>query len=71
MPRGPQGEQRPADSIGCAVKVAQIATGEAVEDLGDEPNAGSRRGGLARAERLTPEERSEIARKAARARWKR
>ena len=30
---------------------------------------GGRKGGLARARKLTPEERSEIARKAARARW--
>ncbi len=31
---------------------------------------GGRKGGKARAEKLTPEERSEIARKAAQARWK-
>ena len=28
MPRGPQGEKRPADVIGNAVKVMRIATGE-------------------------------------------
>ncbi|HEX9855663.1 MAG TPA: hypothetical protein VGC47_10135 [Acidimicrobiia bacterium] len=32
---------------------------------------GGKKGGKARAEKLTPEERSEIARRAARARWKR
>lgn len=33
MPRGPRGEKRPADTIGCAVMVAKIATGEIEEDL--------------------------------------
>ena len=36
-----------------------------------EPTPRQRQGGLARAEKLTPEERSAIARKAAAARWKR
>ncbi len=27
MPKGPRGEQRPADVIGAAVKVMRIATG--------------------------------------------
>ena len=31
MSRGPNGERRPADMIGCTAKVAKIATGE-VED---------------------------------------
>ncbi len=33
MPKGPKGEKRPADVIGAAVKVMQIATGEIEEDL--------------------------------------
>ena len=68
MPRGPNGERRPADTIGLAVKVARVATGEIDDDLAE---TGSRRGpgGRARAAKLTPEERSEIARKAAAARW--
>ena len=33
MPKGPKGEQRPADVIGNAVKVMRIATGEETEDL--------------------------------------
>ena len=33
MPRGPNGEKRPAHTVGCAVMVAQIATGEIEEDL--------------------------------------
>ena len=32
MPRGPNGEMRPADVIGNAVKVMRIATGEEPED---------------------------------------
>ena len=31
MPRGPNGEWRPADAVGCAVTVARIATGEKEE----------------------------------------
>jgi hypothetical protein len=33
MPRGPQGEKRPADVIGNAVKVMRIAIGEETEEL--------------------------------------
>lgn len=36
MPRGPKGEKRPADVVGAAVKVMQIATGEIEEELDDE-----------------------------------
>lgn len=32
MPKGPQGQKRPADAVGCAVPVARIATGEEQED---------------------------------------
>jgi hypothetical protein len=32
MPKGPKGENRPADVIGAAVKVMRIATGEEEED---------------------------------------
>lgn len=28
MAKGPNGETRPADTVGCAVKVGRIATGE-------------------------------------------
>jgi len=77
MPRGPKGEKRPADVIGAAVRVMQIATGEVEEDT-DKPDAGKnpaavelgRKGGKARAEKLSKKRRSEIARKAAQKRWK-
>lgn len=71
MPTGPKGEKRPADVIGNAVKIARIATGE---DQDDAPLASARKGGKvggkARAKSLTAEQRSEIARVAAEARWK-
>ncbi len=75
MPRGPKGEKRPADVIGAAVKVMKIATGEAEEEYTDDgknkaAQALGRKGGAARAEKLSPQRRREIARKAARARWK-
>lgn len=31
MPKGPQGQRRSADAVGCAVQVAKIATGEESE----------------------------------------
>ena len=71
MPIGPSGQKRPADAIGCAVRVAQIATGEVTETL-KEPSGKVRSGhagAAARAKKLTREERSAIARKAAAERW--
>jgi len=76
MPTGPKGEKRPADVIGNAVKIMRIATGEEPEDYGSksEKNQAAaelgRKGGKARAAALTPEQRSEIARAASAARWK-
>lgn len=75
MPRGPRGEKRPADVIGNAVRVMQIATGE-VEDNPRDPaleyaRKGGLKGGKARAKSLSAKKRVEIARKAAAARWKR
>jgi hypothetical protein len=77
MPKGPKGEKRPADVIANAVKVMKIATREIEEDIatpekeGKDPAAVSmgKRGGKARAEKMTPERRAEIAKKAAATRW--
>ena len=73
MPKGPTGQRRPGDVIGTAIKVAKIATGEIV----DETMAGkeyAQRGGLKgsriRAEKLSPERRQEIGKRAAQARWR-
>ena len=59
MPKGPQGQKRPADVIGNAVRVMEIATGqreEEYEDDGKDPAAKElgAKGGKARAEKLTP-----------------
>ncbi len=75
MPKGPQGQKRPADVIGNAVRVMQIATGEIAEDLPDTGKDYARKGGLIggpkRAAKLSKKRRVEIAKKAARVRWKR
>ena len=68
MLRGPNGEKRPRDTIGCAVHVMKIATGEIEEEL-PENRDGKINGGKARAKGMTPEERSELARAGAAARW--
>ena len=68
MPRGPNGERRPADVVGCAVHVMKIATGEIEEDLPEHREI-KVKGGKARADSMTSEERSEFARTAAKARW--
>lgn len=74
MPKGPKGEKRPADAIGLAVMVGKIATGEVDDETSDDgkdpaAKALGAKGGKARAKNLTPEQRSEIARKAAAKRW--
>ena len=68
MPKGPKGEKRPADVVGNAVMIARIATGEiedAPEDDEKDPAAKAlgAKGGSARASKLTPEQRSEIAKR--------
>jgi len=72
--------KRPRDTNQPAHLIAGIATGEAVEakiDDGKDPAAvalgrkGGLKGGKARAESLTAKQRSEIAKKAAKARWDR
>ena len=75
MLEGPQGQKRPGDVIGAAIKVAKIATREITEDVGDggkDKAAVSlgKRGGKARAKTLSARKRKEIAKIAARARWK-
>lgn len=71
MPKGPNGQKRPADAIGCAVMVAQIATGEQEDTTLASPNR--RKSGLAgakaRNKTMSAERRSEIATQAASARW--
>lgn len=72
MPRGPQGQKRPADVIGNAVLIAKIATGETEDTKLKQPakTKSGQAGAKARAESLTKNERVQIAANAARARWK-
>ena len=67
MPYGPNGQWRPSDPGALAKLVCDIATGEQ-DELYAPPDAYyqerallARRGGKARAEKLSPERRSEIA----------
>jgi hypothetical protein len=71
--------KRPKDANQLAKSIVNLATGEVEEqELSDEDipvtvsqaRKGGQKGGKARAESLTPEQRSEIARMAATARWK-
>lgn len=75
MARNPK--QRPRDPIQLAKLIGDIAIGE-VEDLvsaikkkpPSRRRSGGLKGGAARAKKLTPEQRTDIARIAAAARWK-
>ena len=71
MPKGPKGEKRPADVIGCAVQVARLSVGletEELRELSGRVRSGHA-GAKARAESMSKEERSAVAKKAAVARW--
>jgi hypothetical protein len=78
MPRGPKGESRPADTHVAAIKVARIAVGEVEDEVSTPESEGKnpaavalgRMGGKARAEVMTAKKRKEIAKKAAKARWR-
>jgi len=70
--------KRPTDPNALAAQIVEEATGEKKPvdpDARKDPAAvalgrrGGLKGGLARARKLSPEERSEAARKAAKARW--
>ncbi len=74
----PDRSRRPRDPNQLGKLIVDIATGEiedAPEDGGKDPAAvalgrkGGLKGGKARAESMTPEQRSEAAKRAARARW--
>ena len=76
MPKGPKGAKRPADAVGAAVMVARIATGEVEDVLTDDGKNKAavelgRKGGKARAKKLSKKRRAEIARQAAAKRWER
>lgn len=76
MPKRSSSKKRPADANQRAASVVAAATGQTSRTRRKNPAAVAlgRRGGLvggkARAAKLSPEERSDIARRAAAARWK-
>jgi hypothetical protein len=82
MPIGPKGQKRPRDPNQLAKLIVDIATGQVEdreptpEEQGKDPAAvargrkGGLKGGKARGESMTAEERSASAKKAVRARWK-
>ena len=79
----PKPPKRPRDPNQLAKMIVDLATGEAEEAIAPEPipaatkdpaavslgRRGGLKGGRARAANMTPEQRAEIARKAAAARW--
>ena len=71
MPKGPQGQKRPADAIGAAIRVARIATSEEAENRATNAEAkakAGKKGGSAHAAALSEDQRSQIAHVAASAR---
>ena len=76
MPKGPNGQKRPADSNQLSKMIADLATVNVFEPTNPRDSAkadlgrkGGAKGGIVRAARLTPEQRSEVAKLAAQARW--
>ena len=79
MPKGPNGEWRPADPVACAVHVGRIATGEIGETF-DRPErseeeraaatARASKAGKARAAGQSADQRREVATAGAEARWR-
>lgn len=68
MKKGPEGQHRPANTFEAAIKIGRIATADIQEEL-KEPSQ-KFKGGNARKGALSPEKRKEIAKKAAKTRWK-
>ena len=79
MPKRSSKEKRPTDINLLAASIVEDATNQSTTEessnSGKNPAAvalgrlGGKKGGRARAEKLTPEQRREIAKKAAKARW--
>ena len=69
MPTGPNGEKRSREVVSNAVHCCKVLVGDAEETYVGKQRNGGLKGGKARAASMTPEQRREIAKKAARARW--
>jgi len=67
MAKKPKTPPRPRDQSQLAKRIVELTTGEVDDEDSVDPKA--RKRGEARAESLIPERRSEIAKKAAQARW--
>lgn len=71
----PKRSSKPSDVNSLAARIVQEATGETPPDFSKNPAAvalgrlGGIKGGKARAAKLSPDQRREIAKKAAAARW--
>ena len=69
MPKGPQEQRRPADTHAAAIMIARIATAEIQDNAKSGRVKSGHAGAKARAKKLTPAKLSQIAKKAAAARW--
>ena len=71
MPKGPQGQKRPADVTKNAVQVMRIATGQESDTPAPKSAAAElgSKGGKARAAKLDKSERQAIAKRGAAKRW--
>ena len=67
MPKHPK---RPRDMMQLAKLVGEIAVGDTTEEEAPKPDAAAVKRGKARAAKLSSQKRKAIAKKAARARWK-
>lgn len=78
MPQSPRSEKRPVKVNARTAMIAKVATREIKDDAptpeSDDKDPAAvalgRKGGLARAEAMSAKRRSEIARKAAKSRWR-
>ena len=78
MPQSPRSEKRPVKVNARTAMIAKVATREIKDDAPTPESdvkdpaavALGRKGGLARAEAMSAKRRSEIARKAAKSRWR-
>ena len=77
MPKGPQGQWRPADPVAAGVYLGKLVTGELTETTTPpastqsprEARQRAKKANAARNAKLSPERRREIAKAGAEARW--
>ena len=69
VPKRRQTPDRPRDVNQLAQRIVALSTGQEAESFPEAPPAAASKRGKARAAKLTPARRKQIARKAARTRW--